>query len=119
MQRQNTTRMRALLRGFVLALFSLVTLAPVHAQTAASERLGLSGQRDALSVSSSDSLILTVHVELSLTDVVGAVFEDLDEMLRVDIEQRTIGADRITIEPKVSPAAVRNLRPTISPPLLV
>ena len=118
MQRRNTTRMGVRLRGFLLALLSLVALAPVHAQTAANERLIISGQRDASSVSSSDSLILTVHVGLSLTDV-GAVFEDSDEMLRVDIEQRAIGADRLTIEPKVSPAAVRNLRPTISPPLLV
>ena len=119
MQRRSTTGMRVLLRRFVLALLSLVALAPVHAQPAAGERLVVSCQRDASSVSFTDPLILTVHVELSLTDIVGAVFEDSDEMLRVDIEQRATGIDRITIEPKVSPAAVRNLRPTISPPLLV
>ncbi|HYJ05484.1 MAG TPA: hypothetical protein VEX43_10140 [Chthoniobacterales bacterium] len=61
----------------------------------------------------------TAHVELNLTCDVGAVFEDSDETLRVDIEPRPIGIDRITIEPTVSPTAVRNPRPIISPPLLV
>jgi hypothetical protein len=111
--------MRVLLRGFVLALLSLVALGPVQARTPASEPLIITGQGDALSVSSSDSLMPTAHVELSLTCDGGAVFEDSDEMLRVDIEPRAIGIDRITIEPKVSPEAVRNLRPTVSPPLLV
>jgi hypothetical protein len=119
MQRRNATRMRVFLRGFVLALISLVALAPVHAQTESSEPPNISSQHDALSVSSSDSLMLTVHVELSVTHDVGAVFEDSDEMLRVDIEQRAIGIDRETIELKVLPKTVRNLRPTISPPLLV
>ena len=113
--------MRGLLRGFVLALLSLIALAalaPVHAQTRASEPLIISCQRDAVSVSP-NSLIPALCVEFSLTDNIGAVFEDSDEMLRVDIEQRAIGAHRTKIEPKVSPAAVRNPRPTVSPPLLV
>lgn len=119
MQSPSATRMRVLLRGFVLALLSLVALGPVQAQTATSEPLIIRCQRDAVSVSSSNSLIPTVHVEFSLTHDVGAVFEDSDEMLRVDIERRAVGIDRITIEPKVSPTAVRNPRPIISPPLLV
>lgn len=112
--------MRVILRGFVLGLLSLLALSSVRAETAASGSLIISGQRDASGASSRDSLKLTVHVELSLAACdAGAVFEDSDEMLRVEIAQRAIGTGHITSEPKVSLEAVRNLRPAISPPLLV
>ena len=118
MQRRSDTPMRVFLRGCFLALLSLAALGPVHAQTAAFEPLAITGQGDVLSGSSSDSL-LAGHVGLSRTIDVRAVLEDSDEMLRLDIEPRAIGTDLITIERKVWPKALRNLRPAISPPLLV
>jgi len=111
--------MRVFVRGFVLALLVLVALTPARAETASSAPVTISCQRDSSSLSSSGSLTLTEHVELSRPDDVRAVLEDSDEMLRVDVEQRTTGIGLITTEPKVSPKIVRNLRAIISPPLLV
>jgi hypothetical protein len=97
-----------------LGFLSVLAVAPsLNARAATGEPPLLSYQRDY-----SDS-ILTEHVEINLADDVSVAFEDSDEMLRVDIEQRAFGLDHITIRPKVFSSAVRNLRSVISPPLLV
>ena len=44
---------------------------------------------------------------------------DSDELLRADIQQRSCGPDRLTIESKVSGKAVPTRHAPISPPLLV
>jgi hypothetical protein len=58
-------------------------------------------------------------VEIGQPDDFGGAFEDPGEMLRVNIQQRTFGIDRVEIAPKVISKAARNTRPNISPPLLV
>jgi hypothetical protein len=115
MQLRSATWTRVLLGGFVLLLLSF----GVRAQTAISEPLRISNPAAASSVRPSDSLIPTAHVEFGLAEEAGADLEDSEEMLRVEIERRAPGTDRVTLEPKVSQKAVRNLRPIISPPLLV
>ena len=81
---------------------------------------GFCGNRCA-NLNSCSDLMLTVQVEIGLSDEFGVVFEDDDsiEMLRVDIEQRTFGIDREVIGPGVTWKTARNIRPSISPPLLV
>jgi hypothetical protein len=66
-------------------------------------------------------LFLNVHVEIGLTGEFGVALEDDDsiEMLRVDIQQRTFGIDRIVIGPGATSKNARSARPDISPPLLV
>jgi hypothetical protein len=72
-------------------------------------------------ISDNCDLMLTVPVEIGLPDEFGFAFEDDDsiEMLRVDIEQRTFGLDREVTGPRVASQTARNIRPTISSPLLV
>ena len=66
-------------------------------------------------------LILTIQVEISLPDEYGVAFEDDDsiEMLRVNIQQRTLRIDRIGIGQKFASRSAQDMRPNISPPLLV
>jgi hypothetical protein len=114
MQCQSAPRKKLLLRGFALGFLSLLAVVPsAQTQAATSEPLIVSCQRDC-----SDSM-LTEHVEINLSDEVGLAFDDSDEILRVDFEERALGIDQVTIGPKVASKGVRNLRPAISPPLLV
>jgi hypothetical protein len=80
----------------------------------------LGGSRCAMANNCSD-LILSVQAEIGLPDEFGIALEDDDsiEMLRVDIQQRTFGIDRVGIGPRPASAGARNARPKISPPLLV
>jgi hypothetical protein len=66
-------------------------------------------------------LMLTVKVEIGLPGEFGVAFEDDDslEMFRVDIEQRSFGIDQELIGPRIAATTARNIRPSISPPLLV
>jgi hypothetical protein len=66
-------------------------------------------------------LSLSAPVEMGPSDEFGVALEDDDpiEMLRVDIQQRTFGIDRIVIGQGVTSEAARSARPDISPPLLV
>jgi hypothetical protein len=66
-------------------------------------------------------LSLSAPVEMGHSDEFGIALEDDDsiEMVRVDIEQRTFGIDRVVIGPRVCSEAARSARPDISPPLLV
>jgi hypothetical protein len=66
-------------------------------------------------------LTLSLPVGIGLSDEFGVALEDDDsiEMLRVDIQQRTFGIDRVVIGPGVTSKAARSARPDISPPLLV
>jgi hypothetical protein len=65
--------------------------------------------------------MLTAQVEIGQSDEFGVAVEDDDslEMLRVDIQQRTFGLDRKLIGLKIAVTTARNIRPSISPPLLV
>lgn len=71
--------------------------------------------------SSSSDLILSVQVEAGLSEEFGVALEDDDsiEMLRVNVQQRTFGLDRLGIGPRVAPKAAQSTRANISPPLLV
>lgn len=64
---------------------------------------------------------LTAQLEIGLPDEFGVAFEDDDsiEMFRFDIEQRTFGIDREMIGLGFASKTARNIRPSISPPLLV
>jgi hypothetical protein len=65
--------------------------------------------------------VLTVHLEIALPDEFGVALEDDDslEMLRVEIEQRTFGIDQELIGPRIASTPARNIRPSVSPPLVV
>lgn len=69
----------------------------------------------------SRDLLVTAQLEIGLPDEFGIAFEDDDpiEIFRVDIQQRTFGVDRELSGPAVAAETARNIRPTISPPLLV
>ncbi len=75
---------------------------------------------DALVVNTSGSC-LTAQVKIGLPDEFGIALEDDDsiEMFRVDIEQRTFSFDREVIGTGFASKTARNIRPTISSPLLV
>jgi hypothetical protein len=75
---------------------------------------------DALRFNVSDSM-LREQREVGLPDEFGVAFEDDDsiEMLRVDIQQRIYGGDRVEVRPKFASRAASHTRPSISPPLLV
>lgn len=81
---------------------------------------GSTYQDDALRFNCFD-FMLTEQVEFGGPDEYGVAFEDDDsiEMLRVDIQRRTFGIDRVAIGPRMASRAARNMRPNISPPLLV
>lgn len=81
---------------------------------------GFGGSRCAVANDCSD-LILSMQAEIGLPDEFGIALEDDDsiEMLRVDIQQRTFGIDRVGIGPRPASAGAWNTRPKISPPLLV
>jgi hypothetical protein len=97
-----------------LGFLSLLAVAPwVQARPATSEPLFVSAQSDC-----SDST-LAERVAINLADDVSIAFEDSDEMLRVEIEQRAFGIDGVAIRPKMDSRAARIIRPNISPPLLV
>jgi hypothetical protein len=66
-------------------------------------------------------LMLTAQVEIGQPDEFGVAVEDDDslEMLRVDIQHRAFGLDRELIGLKIAVTTARNIRPSISPPLLV
>jgi hypothetical protein len=57
-------------------------------------------------------------IDFALPEEFGAAVEDLDEILRADIHQRT-GADQAMLGPKFLVKVVRGRHPSISPPLLV
>lgn len=80
---------------------------------------GFCGSRYA--IADNCDLMLTAQLEIGLPDEFGVAFEDDDpvEMLRVDIQQRTFGVDQELIGPGVTSKTARNIRPSISPPLLV
>jgi hypothetical protein len=114
MQRQSAPRKKLPLRGFALGFLSLLAVAPsIQTRAATSQPLIVSYQRDC-----SDAM-LTGHVEINLSDDVGLALEDSDEMLRVDFEERAFGNDQVASQPKVESPGARNIRPNISPPLLV
>jgi hypothetical protein len=81
---------------------------------------GSCGSRCANSNNCSD-FMLTAQVEIGQPDEFGVALEDDDslEMLRVDIQQRTFGLDRELIGPKIAVTTARNIRPSISLPLVV
>lgn len=66
-------------------------------------------------------LMLSEQVEIGLPDEFGTALEDDDsiEMLRVDIQQRIYGGDRVEVRPKFASRAASHTRPSISSPLLV
>jgi hypothetical protein len=66
-------------------------------------------------------LMLSVPVEIGLSDEFGIALEDDDsiEMLRVDIQGRTSGVERVALGRRVGSKAASHTRPNISPPLLV
>jgi hypothetical protein len=72
-------------------------------------------------ISDNCDLVLTVQMEIGLPDEFGVAFEDDDsiEMLRVDIEQRLFGIDHEVIGPGIASHPERNIRSSISSPLLV
>jgi hypothetical protein len=80
---------------------------------------GFCGSRCA--ISDNCDLILTAQMEFDPPDEFGVAFEDDDsvEMLRVDIEQRLFGIDHFVIGPRVASPTWRNIRSSISLPLLV
>jgi hypothetical protein len=75
---------------------------------------------DALRFNTSDSM-LTEQREVGLPAEFGVAFEDDDsiEMLRIDIQERTSGMDRVELRPRIVSKAASHTRPNISPPLLV
>jgi hypothetical protein len=77
-------------------------------------------QSDVPGLNASDSM-LSRQLETGPPDEFGVAFEDDDpvEMFRVDIEQRTFGSDQEMIGPRVASKTARNIRPSISTPLLV
>ena len=124
---------KMLLRAAVSLGFLGCLLAAEASQAAASESSvvagkavmgvatpGFCGNRCANPNNGSD-LILSLQVEIDRPDEFGVAFEDDDsrEMFRVDIEQRTFGIDRVLIGPRIAATTARNIRPSISPPLLV
>jgi hypothetical protein len=70
---------------------------------------------------SGSDLMLSVPVDVGLSDEFGVALEDDDpiEMLRVDIQQRTFGIDQVVIGSRVASKAAQSTRTNISPPLLV
>jgi hypothetical protein len=64
---------------------------------------------------------MSVQGEIGLADEFGVALEDDDsiEMLRIDIQQRTFGIDRVVVGPSLASTAGQRTRPNISPPLLV
>jgi hypothetical protein len=80
---------------------------------------GVTNQSDPLSFDGADSMLNPL--ESAPPEEFGVALEDDDsiEMFRVDVEQRTFGFDRGVTGPKVALKAVRNIPPSISPPLLV
>ena len=71
--------------------------------------------------SSCSDLMLSVQVEIGLSDEFGVALEDDDsiEMLRVDIQQRAFRIDQLVVGPGVASTSAQSTRPNISPPLLV
>jgi hypothetical protein len=65
--------------------------------------------------------MLSVQVEIGLSDEFGVALEDDDsiEMLRVDIQQRAFRIDQLVVGPGVASTSAQSTRPNISPPLLV
>jgi hypothetical protein len=70
---------------------------------------------------SGSDLMLSVPVDVGLSDEFGVALEDDDsiEMLRIDIQQRTFGIDQVGVGPRVACKAAQSPRTNISPPLLV
>ena len=67
------------------------------------------------------SHMLSEQVEIGFPDEFGTALEDDDsiEMLRVDLQERIYGGDRVKVRPKFASKAAADTRPSISPPLLV
>ena len=69
----------------------------------------------------SSDLLVTAQREIGLPDEFGIAVEDDDpiEMFRVDFGQRLFGIDHIVTGPTVAAHTARNIRSSISSPLLV
>jgi hypothetical protein len=75
-------------------------------------------QGDALN--SRDSM-LSPRVEISPSEDFGLAFEDNDsiQIFRIGLRRCAVGLEREVVRLTISPPVAQNLRPTISPPLLV
>jgi hypothetical protein len=62
-----------------------------------------------------------VRLEIGLPTEFGVALEDDDsiEVFRVEIEQRAFGINQELIGSSIASTTARNIRPSISPPLLV